>query len=281
MNHEDTTRSTPARGSVRTLRQQEELPLLRDHLLRLDPASRHDRFHGFMDDSFIERYAAKCADDGTVIIAYIEDGVVRGAAELHPPDQSPDALPEIAFSVEARVRRQGVGSILFKKLIAEARSKGYHALRITTGAQNQAMRALAHKFGAQSDVPPRRIHRDDRSGAASAAATREASDGDAGRRRARDGQRQPRLLEDADADVWLGPDGLIDHRTQKTLRRSVICEGLMMSGGECQVPVRLSLPNFRTTRRSTTIERCAPCSPAMTRVIERPNTGRAAFFTSA
>ncbi len=148
MNHEHTTRSTPAKGSVRTLRQQEELPLLRDHLLRLDRESRHDRFHGFMDDSFIERYAAKCADDGTVIIAYIEDGVVRGAAELHPPDQSPDSLPEIAFSVEACVRRQGVGSILFRKVIAEARSKGYAALRITTGAQNQAMRALANKFGA-------------------------------------------------------------------------------------------------------------------------------------
>ena len=32
-----------ADSSVRTLSQQEELPLLRDHLLRLDPASRHDR----------------------------------------------------------------------------------------------------------------------------------------------------------------------------------------------------------------------------------------------
>jgi GNAT superfamily N-acetyltransferase len=146
--HEDITRSTLARGNVRTLRQQEELPQLRDHLLRLDPESRHDRFNGFMDDSFIERYAAKCADDGTVIIAYIEGGAVRGAAELHPPDQSPDSLPEIAFSVEACVRRQGVGSILFKRLIEEARSKGYHSLRITTGAQNQAMRALANKFGA-------------------------------------------------------------------------------------------------------------------------------------
>jgi GNAT superfamily N-acetyltransferase len=148
VNYQDIPRSTLAKGAVRTLRQPEELPLLRDHLLRLDPASRHDRFHGFMDDSFIERYAAKCADDGTVIIAYIEAGVVRGAAELHPPDQSPESLPEIAFSVEASVRRQGVGSILFRKLIAEARSKDYHALRITTGAQNQAMRALAHKFGA-------------------------------------------------------------------------------------------------------------------------------------
>src|SRR5947209_17292003 len=99
------------RGIVRTLSQQEELPLLRDQLLRLDRTSRHDRFHGFMDDSFIERYAEKCANDGTVIVAYIEDGVVRGAAELHPPDQSPDAVPEIAFSVEACARRQGVGIV--------------------------------------------------------------------------------------------------------------------------------------------------------------------------
>jgi GNAT superfamily N-acetyltransferase len=146
--HEGITRSARARGYVRTLRQREELPRLRDHLLRLDPESRHDRFNGFMDDGFIERYAAKCADDGTVIIAYIEDGAVRGAAELHPPDKSPDALPEIAFSVEASVRRQGAGSILFRRLIAEARFKGYRSLRITTGAQNQAMRALANKFGA-------------------------------------------------------------------------------------------------------------------------------------
>ena len=147
MHDQATTRSTVARGMVRTLRRQ-ELPLLRDHLLRLDPESRHDRFNGFMDASFIERYARKCAEDGTVIIAYLEGGVVRGAAELHPPDQSSDSLPEIAFSVEASVRRHGLGSILFRKLIAEARSKGYRSLRITTGAQNHAMRALATKFGA-------------------------------------------------------------------------------------------------------------------------------------
>jgi GNAT superfamily N-acetyltransferase len=135
-------------GTVRTLGRREELTLLRDHLLRLDHASRHDRFHGFIDDSFIERYAEKCANDGTVVIAYSEDGMVRGAAELHPPEQSPDSQPEIAFSVEASVRRRGVGSILFAKLIREALARGYTSLRITTGAQNEAMRALASKFGA-------------------------------------------------------------------------------------------------------------------------------------
>jgi len=146
--HDYTHRPRPGFGYVRTLSQQEELPLLRDHLLRLDPESRHDRFNGYLDDSFIERYAAKCADDGTVIVAYMESGIVRGAAELHLPEQSEDGLPEIAFSVEKCVRRQGVGSLLFRRLISEARWKGYQTLRVTTGAGNEAMRALANKFGA-------------------------------------------------------------------------------------------------------------------------------------
>jgi GNAT superfamily N-acetyltransferase len=145
MRHDTIVGST--KSSVRTLRR-EELALLREHLLRLDGASRRDRFHGFIDDSFIERYAKKCANDGTVVIAYLQDGVVRAAAELHPPEQSPESQPEIAFSVETPVRRRGVGSTLFRYLIEEARTKGYRSLRITTGAQNEAMRALAHKFGA-------------------------------------------------------------------------------------------------------------------------------------
>ena len=146
--HLETDGRMPFESIVRRLNQR-ELTLLRDHLLRLDRESRHDRFNGFVGDRFIERYTSKCAADGTIVIAYIEDGLVRGAAELHPADQSPGSLPEIAFSVEASMRRKGVGSILFSKLIAEARLRGLESLRITTGAQNEAMRALANKFGAR------------------------------------------------------------------------------------------------------------------------------------
>jgi GNAT superfamily N-acetyltransferase len=147
MMHDDTIAgSTAVKGGVRTLTTG-ELPLLREHLLRLDPESRRDRFNGYTDDGFIARYAAKCQTDGTIVVAYIEDGAVRGAAELHQPDLS-DPMPEIAFSVEAQLRRRGVGSILFTTLIVKARSLGYDNLRITTGSQNAAMRALAHKFGA-------------------------------------------------------------------------------------------------------------------------------------
>ena len=137
----------PANGSIRTLTAR-EMPLLREHLLRLDPQSRRDRFNGAADESFVESYAARCLADGTVVIAYVEDDKVLGAAELHQPDTSADGMPEIAFSVERSVRRKGVGSILFRRLIAEAEGRGYPSLRITTGYGNEAMRGLAQKFGA-------------------------------------------------------------------------------------------------------------------------------------
>ncbi len=135
-------------GTIRTLRPS-ELPLLKDHLLRLDPESRHDRFNGVADERFVVRYAEKCLTDGTVVIAYMENGQVRAAAEMHPLGSADDDLPEVAFSVERPYRRNGLGSALFTKLIEEARQRGFHGLRITTGSDNDAMRALARKFGAR------------------------------------------------------------------------------------------------------------------------------------
>jgi GNAT superfamily N-acetyltransferase len=127
--------------------QHNELSLLRDHLLRLDPQSRRDRFHGTVNDAFIDNYIARCFGPRTITIAYVENDEVHGVAELHEPMSDGD-LPELAFSVEAGFRRRGVGSILFKTLLDEARRAGYRRLRVTTGASNDAMRALARKFGA-------------------------------------------------------------------------------------------------------------------------------------
>jgi GNAT superfamily N-acetyltransferase len=142
-----TIRSHTGAGVIRPLHPGEH-PLLRDHLLRLDPASRNDRFNGGISDSFLELYAVRCFSHEAAVIAYLHDGVVRAAAELHPPEHSADSIPEIAFSVEDRLRRQGVGSALFEQLLTAARRRGYRRLRITTGGQNIAMKALAKKFGA-------------------------------------------------------------------------------------------------------------------------------------
>lgn len=124
-----------------------DLPLLRDHLLRLDPDSRRDRFNGAVDGDFITRYAAGCGAQGVTVIGYFNGGEIHAAAEIHEPTRSPDQMPEVAFSVESHLRRQGVGSALFAAMLIEAKKAGYDKLRVTTGAQNCAMRALAHKFG--------------------------------------------------------------------------------------------------------------------------------------
>lgn len=133
-------------GGVRMLKPA-EMPLLKEHLLRLDRESRHDRFNGVADDAYVTRYADRCLTDGTLVIAYVEAGQVRAAAELHPFNG--DDAPEVAFSVERPYRGKGLGSVLFTRLIAEARRHGFAALRITTGSENEAMRALARKFGAR------------------------------------------------------------------------------------------------------------------------------------
>ena len=142
-----TPKASAKSGPVRILAAS-ELPLFRDHLLRLDRDSRRDRFNGSLCDDWVGKYAERSVQDGTVILAYFEDGVIRGAAELHQADLV-NIEPEVAFSVESCMRRKGVGSILFTQLIAKAKSMGYKKLRVTTGAQNDAMRALAGKFGAK------------------------------------------------------------------------------------------------------------------------------------
>jgi len=260
----DTFRPRPGFGYVRTLSQHEELSLLRDHLLRLDPKSRRDRFNGFLDDDFIERYASRCAGDGTTIIAYMESGIVRGAAELHPPEPSEDGVPEIAFSVEQSVRRQGVGSVLFRRLISEARWKGYRWLRVTTGASNDAMRALAHKFGA---------HLEFRHGESTGTI-------------ALTPQPQAEFVKLIDLTLNAVRAVVSFNRACWRLLWKVsgadrAHEGRRFAGKTAQVPVRLSLPNRRAARRSTTTARCAPCSPAMTRVVETRALARLCFFTSA
>ncbi|WP_311027832.1 GNAT family N-acetyltransferase [Mesorhizobium koreense] len=140
-------RNEPWRGVVRQLRPS-DLPRFREHLLRLDAESRHDRFNGVTNDAYISTYAERSFHDGTTVIGYVEDGKVLGAAELHERPDLPEPTGEIAFSVEHELQHRGIGSALFERLISNARGLGYEKLRVTTHPGNLAMRALARKFDA-------------------------------------------------------------------------------------------------------------------------------------
>ena len=137
----------PPVGEIRELTPA-DLPLFQDHLLRLSSASRHDRFNGFTDDAFLDSYAARCFASGTTVLAFVVDGVIRGAAELHDCRPGSHAAAEIAFSVEDTLQQRGVGAALFACLIARARALGCEVLHVTTHSQNVAMKTLARKFGA-------------------------------------------------------------------------------------------------------------------------------------
>lgn len=133
---------------IRLLRHSERLQF-RDHLLRLDAASRRDRFNGSHSDSSLVSYADRCFSNGAVVIGYVENGKVLGAAELH--ERAEDAVPtgEIAFSVERHLQRRGLGRQLFSRLIESARAFGYERLIVTTHPGNEPMKQLARSFDAR------------------------------------------------------------------------------------------------------------------------------------
>jgi hypothetical protein len=56
----------------------------RDHMLRLDPASRRSRFGGGVSDDFIRGYVNLSVSLDAVVHGFFVGGVMRGAAELRP-----------------------------------------------------------------------------------------------------------------------------------------------------------------------------------------------------
>ena len=146
--HQHATRTVvPLEGTIRLLRHS-ELPQFSAHLLRLDAESRRDRFNGPARDEFGTTYAERCFHDGTIVIGYVEDRNVLGAAELHERPEEAEPTGEIAFSVERHLQHRGLGGLLFSRLIESARAFGYERLLVTTHPQNEAMKRLARRFNA-------------------------------------------------------------------------------------------------------------------------------------
>jgi GNAT superfamily N-acetyltransferase len=126
-----------------------DLPAFRDHLLRLDAKSRHDRFAMAVSDEFLLRYAERCFGIDDVIYGFYADGVLRGAGELRAVGNNiVGGSVEAAFSVEREWRRRGVGTELMSRILRAARNRRADALYMSCLARNEAMQGLAKKFSA-------------------------------------------------------------------------------------------------------------------------------------
>ena len=129
-----------------------DLPLFRDHLLRLDPETRHDRFGLAVADAFLNDYAEQCFSFGAITYGYIEDGVMRGAGELRTVETNAAGRitnAEAAFSVEASWRRSGIGTELMARIVRATCNRGVAQLSIFCLAHNRPMLRLAKKFETQ------------------------------------------------------------------------------------------------------------------------------------
>jgi GNAT superfamily N-acetyltransferase len=126
-----------------------ESDLYRDHLLRLDPASRRNRFAGAVSDEFVRDYADISFGIDALIHGFFIEGSLHGAAELRPIGAPIAREAEAAFSIEKPWQSHGVGSMLLERTLLAARNRGLKFLHMTCLADNKRMQQLARKYDAE------------------------------------------------------------------------------------------------------------------------------------
>jgi len=121
----------------------------REHMLRLDPQSRRNRFGGTVSDEFVCRYADLSVALDAVVHGCFIDGVMRGACELRPLGLRLPRQGEAALSVEKPWQSHGVGTALLARTLLAARNRGFRLLHMACLADNERMQQLARKFDAE------------------------------------------------------------------------------------------------------------------------------------
>lgn len=123
-----------------------EFGLLKDHLLRLDPDDRIRRFQGHVSDERIQAYVDGLDRFQVVVVAWIEDGVLRGAAELARFGAPSLTRAEIAVTVDKDRQDRGIGTELLRRVLTIARNRGIEQVYMVCLAENGRMRHIADKF---------------------------------------------------------------------------------------------------------------------------------------
>lgn len=123
-----------------------EPDLLREHLLRLDREDRRRRFVGHVSDDAVAAYVDAIDRFRAIVIAWIEDGAVRGAAELLRFRAPAGTRAELAVTVETAWQDRGIGTELMRQALTVARNRGLEQVLMVCLAENGRMRHLADKF---------------------------------------------------------------------------------------------------------------------------------------
>lgn len=134
-------------GSIRKL-WVADTAAFRDHLLRLDPQTRRNRFGMAASNDFVARYAETSFALDTLIHGVFMGSELVGVGELRALGRS-RADAEAAFSVEGDWQGRGFGSRLMERVLLAARNRRIERLYMNCLASNGSMQRLARKAGAE------------------------------------------------------------------------------------------------------------------------------------
>ncbi|NNF76631.1 MAG: GNAT family N-acetyltransferase [Rhizobiales bacterium] len=118
------------------------------HFSRLNDQARRLRFGGAVSDEFVEQYAGRLNQLGSVLYGAFPDGELRALGELRGLLDDWPATAEAAFSVQEPWQDQGLGAALMDRVVAAAQNRGVKSLHMICLRENEKMRHLALKHDA-------------------------------------------------------------------------------------------------------------------------------------
>ncbi len=122
-----------------------------EHLLRLSPADRHLRFCAAVADEIIVDRCKRIDFRRTVVVGFFEDGVLRGAAELHLGDSaSPSA--ELAITLETGWQDRHIGTDLLSHAITVAENRGVRTVEMVCVLDNHRLQHIVRKLNGRVEM---------------------------------------------------------------------------------------------------------------------------------
>ncbi len=123
-----------------------DAPALQAHLMRLDPDSRIERFHGYISDEAVETYCRGINWFGDLLLGWFEDGELRAVAHLAVLPTRWPREAELALTVERDWQERGIGTELCHQILLSARNRMIGRVRMICMMENARMRKIVRKL---------------------------------------------------------------------------------------------------------------------------------------
>ena len=123
-----------------------ELARVTEHLLRLDPQSRADRFSGQISDQSIMSYVQGIDLSRDLMLVWFVEGELRATAHLALTRAFWPREAELALTVEAPWQDQGIGTELCREALIAARNRMIGRVWLVCLMENRRMQRIVRKL---------------------------------------------------------------------------------------------------------------------------------------